>query len=77
MDHDLTISNNGIIIQIVLLLLSHDRVRAFDQGIQITTYMNQIGKIELFFLWPSCNDVQYPIYRNQAPNNNQVNFSKS
>jgi len=44
MDHDLTISNNGIIIKIILLLLNHGRAKALHQGIQITTY-----KIELFF----------------------------
>jgi hypothetical protein len=49
MEHNLTISNNGINIQIMLLLLSHGRAKAFDQWIQITAYMNQIGKIELFF----------------------------
>jgi hypothetical protein len=30
MDHNLKISNNGSIIQIMLLLLSHDRARAFQ-----------------------------------------------
>jgi len=48
-DHGLTISSNGIIVQIMLLFLSHDRVRALHQGIQITAYMNQIDKFELFF----------------------------